>query len=211
MKLKNSLLVMTMIVTAIGVSLPVKADTVEARCDVYPKGEDRATSSGICTFSQRQGAVGIQLENGERYDLRPVGDKPGNYQDNNGRAAYRQSGLGDRGQIYRLFDKSIYVYWDTAPYGQNQSSSTSSPNIARGISTLRANDSNSRINVRTQATINSSAPQYGLTGDQVRVLECVEDQDTIGSDLNWCKVEFVKSRAVGWIRSDFIIFADGGE
>lgn len=107
------------IVASFGISLAVKADTVDARCDVYPVGEDRATSSGLCTFSQRQGVVGIQLQNGQRYDLTPVGDQPGNYQDQNGRAAYSQSGLGDEGQIYRLDTESIYVYWDTAPYGQS--------------------------------------------------------------------------------------------
>lgn len=89
-------------------------------------------------------------------------------------------------------------------------SSLSFPALARGISTLTANPG-SRINVRTQPTIKSSAPQYGLSGDKVEVIKCVEDKDTKGSDLNWCQVKFVKSKAVGWVRSDFIIFADGGE
>ena len=102
----------------------VKADTVQARCDVYPKGSDRAKSSGLCTFSQRQGFVGIQLPNGKRYDLSPVGDRPGNYKDQNGQAAYRQSGLGDKGQIYRLATESIYVYWDPAPYKPQASKPT---------------------------------------------------------------------------------------
>jgi hypothetical protein len=39
----------------------------------------------------------------------------------------------------------------------------------------------------------------------------VQDKDQPGSDLNWCKVKFQKSKAVGWVRSDHIIFADGGE
>ncbi len=86
-----------------------------------------------------------------------------------------------------------------------------SPALARGISTLRANDPNARINVRSQPTINSSSPSYGLPGDKVKVIQCVKDQDTRGSDLNWCKVQFVQSKAIGWIRSDFISFADGGE
>ena len=106
------------IVASLSISIVAKADTVQARCDVYPKGEDRAKSSGPCTFSQRQGVVGIQLQNGKRYDLVPVGQNPGNYRDQNGRAAYRQSGLGDKGQIYRLATESIYVYWDPAPYNQ---------------------------------------------------------------------------------------------
>ena len=89
--------------------------------------------------------------------------------------------------------------------------STMSPTLARGISTLTARNPNSRINVRSQPTINSSSPSYGLPGDKVKVIQCVKDQDTRGSDLNWCKVQFVQSKAIGWIRSDFIIFADGGE
>jgi uncharacterized protein YgiM (DUF1202 family) len=88
---------------------------------------------------------------------------------------------------------------------------TGSSVFARGISTLRASSANTRINVRTQPTINASATQYGLPGDEVQVIECVQDRDSPKSDLNWCKVQFVKSKAVGWVRSDFIIFADGGE
>jgi len=119
MKYPNTLFAVTLAIASLGITISAKADTVTARCDVYPKGEDRATSSGLCTFSQRQGAVGIQLDNGKRYDLVPVGNQPGNYRDQNGSAALRQSGLGEKGQIYRLANESIYVYWDTAPYGQN--------------------------------------------------------------------------------------------
>ncbi|EKQ68010.1 SH3 domain-containing protein [Leptolyngbyaceae cyanobacterium JSC-12] len=86
-----------------------------------------------------------------------------------------------------------------------------SPVLARGISTLKASNPNSRINVRSQPTIQSRSPSYGLPGDKVKVIQCVKDQDRRGSGLNWCKVQFVQSKVIGWIRSDFIIFADGGE
>jgi hypothetical protein len=220
MKVSNALLAIVTAIATVGVAVAAKADTVTARCDVYPKGKDRATSSGLCTFSQRQGVVGIQLKNGKRYDLVPVGNNPGNYRDQNGRAAYRQSGLGDKGQIFRLYNQSIYVYWDPAPYGKtsgNQTSgnqtggSSTSTGAARGISTLKASSSTTRINVRSQPTIKSDSPHYGIPGDKVKVIQCVQDQDTAGSDLNWCRVEFVSSKATGWVRSDFIIFADGGE
>jgi hypothetical protein len=111
MRLKNPLLAIAISIASLGITMPAKADTVNARCDIYPKGEDRAKSSGACTFSQRQGFVSIQLKNGKRYELRPRGNQPGNYFDQNGRAAYRQSGLGNKGQIYRLANESIYVYW----------------------------------------------------------------------------------------------------
>ncbi|HEY9640426.1 MAG TPA: hypothetical protein V6C57_08080 [Coleofasciculaceae cyanobacterium] len=114
MKAPKILFAVATAVAACGISLTAKADTVDARCDIYPRGEDRSAAVVPCTFSQRQGVVGIQLQNGKRYDLRPVGDQPGNYVDQNGQAAYRQAGLGDRGQIYRLATESIYVYWDTA-------------------------------------------------------------------------------------------------
>lgn len=88
---------------------------------------------------------------------------------------------------------------------------TVAPTLARGISTLRATNPNAQINGRSQPTIKSDSPHYGIPGDKVKVIQCVQDQDTAGSDLNWCRVEFVNSKATGWVRSDFIIFADGGE
>lgn len=121
----NPHLAVAVAIACLGFTVPVKADTVNARCEVFPKGEERATSSGSCTFSQRQGAVGIQLENGLRYDLTPVGSQPGNYRDRNGRPAYRQAGLGERGQIYRLATESVFVYWNTAPNRQNSGNTTS--------------------------------------------------------------------------------------
>lgn len=105
---------------------PAHADTVQARCDLYAKGADRASAVVPCTFSQRQGYVSIQLPDGVRHELSPKGDQPGTYVDEKGRPAYRTSGLGKRGQIYRLADKSIYVYWDTAglPAGKGAAAPT---------------------------------------------------------------------------------------
>lgn len=91
-----------------------QADTAASRCDLYQKGEDQAFASVACTFSQRQGAVGIQLADGTRYDLAPTGNQPGNYTDAAGRPAYRNSGLGVQGEIFRLHDISVFVYWDSA-------------------------------------------------------------------------------------------------
>lgn len=88
-----------------------RADTVNARCDIHPGGQNRASASVPCTFSQRQGYVAIQLADGTRHELSPKGDQPGAYVDEKGRPAYRNKGLGSRGQIYRLADQSIYVYW----------------------------------------------------------------------------------------------------
>ncbi|MFB2895234.1 hypothetical protein ACE1CI_20185 [Aerosakkonemataceae cyanobacterium BLCC-F50] len=143
MKIQTIALASILSLTSLSIAIVAKADTVQARCDVFPKGEDRATSSGPCTFSQRQGFVSIQLQNGRRYELRPVGNQPGNYQDQNGQRAFRQSGLGDKGQIYRLANQSIYVYWDTASSNNNQSSeSTSSSSSPTPVTKLTRRNAN---------------------------------------------------------------------
>lgn len=90
------------------------ADSTAARCDVYPAGEDHTDKMIHCTFSQRQGYITITREDGVTHDLSPQGDSPGNYRDQDGRAVYRQSGLGDQGLIFRFPDQSVYVYWSTA-------------------------------------------------------------------------------------------------
>jgi len=90
------------------------ADSTAARCDIYPAGSDHTQKMIHCTFSQRQGYIRITREDGVTHDLSPQGDSPGNYLDQDGRAVYRQSGLGDQGQIFRFPDQSVYVYWSTA-------------------------------------------------------------------------------------------------
>ena len=93
---------------------PAQADTTTARCDVYPRGEDRAISSDACTFSQRQGYVTITLNDGTTYELTPSSTQAATYTDQNGRRATREDELGMDGVIYRLADVSIYVYWDAS-------------------------------------------------------------------------------------------------
>jgi len=95
-------------------SLPLNADSTDARCDIYPAGSDHTDVMIPCTFSQRQGYITITRSDGVTHDLSPVGDAPGNFVDRQGRAVYRQSGLGDQGLIFRFPDESVFVYWSTS-------------------------------------------------------------------------------------------------
>ncbi|MEB3278371.1 MAG: hypothetical protein VKK42_05545 [Lyngbya sp.] len=109
----------------INLNLSAKADTVKVRCDFYPKGEDKASASEVCTFSQRQGYISIQRQNGTRYEFSPVGDEPGNFEDQSGGAVYRQGDLGELGVIFRMPQESVYIYWNTAPFEvEGESNST---------------------------------------------------------------------------------------
>jgi hypothetical protein len=103
-----------MALAAAAATAPAVADSTKARCDVYPAGSDHADKMIPCTFGQRQGYVTITREDGVTHELEPVGDTPGNFNDQRGRRVYRQSGLGDQGLIFRFLDESVYVYWSTA-------------------------------------------------------------------------------------------------
>jgi len=92
---------------------PVAADSTDAVCVVYPVGSDHTDVMIPCTFSQRQGYITITRSDGVTHDLDPVGDASGNFDDQQGRRVYRQSGLGDQGLIFRFPDESVFVYWNT--------------------------------------------------------------------------------------------------
>jgi len=91
----------------------VLADTADAVCEIYPKGEDHTDVTIPCTFSQRQGYITIRRSDGVTHELSPLDDGPGNFTDQNDQKVYRQSGLGDQGLIFRFPYESVYVYWNT--------------------------------------------------------------------------------------------------
>lgn len=89
-----------------------RADTVPASCDVYPAGSDRAQATVGCSFSQRQGYITIDRDDGVTHDLSPAGDGPASYVDADGRPVQREDALGDQGLIFRFQDISLYVWWN---------------------------------------------------------------------------------------------------
>ena len=132
------------------------ADSVDARCDVYPVGEDHTDKMIRCTFSQRQGHITIARADGVTHDLSPVGDAPGNFRDQHGRAVYRQSGLGDQGQIFRLPDESVYVYWSTAALERQDENNPTAPFSTKdydATALLRCRDAGASAFVRCPAGV----------------------------------------------------------
>jgi hypothetical protein len=90
----------------------VQADLVQARCDIYPKGEDHTDISIPCEFTQRQGYISIKRSDNIFHNLSPQDDVVGNFKDQHGDYVYRQSGLGKDGVIFLFKKESIYLYWD---------------------------------------------------------------------------------------------------
>jgi len=141
---------------AIAYSSESHADTVDARCDIYPAGDDKASAVIPCTFSQRQGYIIIDRSDGVLHDLSPDGDTPGNYLDQNNEPAYRQSGLGENGLIFRFTDESVFVYWD-----------------ASSLSVLNPQD---------QAATSPTAPYTTADFDATAILSCSLGKDSLDQD-----------------------------
>jgi hypothetical protein len=93
-------------------SASAHADWTDARCDIYPRGEDHTDVTIPCTFGQRQGFITITRSDGVTHELEPEEGVAGNFRDQHGQRVYRQSGLGDQGLIFRFPDESVYVYWN---------------------------------------------------------------------------------------------------
>jgi len=123
---RNTITALACIVAAVW-AIPSVADWTEARCDIYPKGSDQMEKMVLCTFGQRQGFITITREDGITHELSPVGDAPGNFRDQDGRAVYRQSGLGELGQIFRFPDISLFLYWDTSAMRPTEADNPTAP------------------------------------------------------------------------------------
>lgn len=108
-------------------SAPATADSMKARCDIYPAGEDNLEKMIPCSFTQRQGYITIYRDDDVTHDLEPVGDTTGTFRDQDGRRVYRNSGLGDQGLIFRFPEESVYVYWNTARLYSDESDNPTAP------------------------------------------------------------------------------------
>ncbi|EAW39155.1 hypothetical protein [Lyngbya sp. PCC 8106] len=69
-----------------------------------------------------------------------MGDQPGNFENKSGEAVYRQSGLGERGLIFRMPEESVYIYWDTAPFEADKSESNSTAYTPKTYTTVQNSD-----------------------------------------------------------------------
>ena len=89
-----------------------QADSARSECGFSDSAGQRPATTSSCTFSQRQGFISVRIDGGKEFEFSPLGDSPGNYQDQDGAAVYRQSGLGKEGQLFRLPNTYLFVFWN---------------------------------------------------------------------------------------------------
>ena len=102
-------------------SWPASADSDAAHCGFSASRDHLPERTSPCSFSQRQGYIGIYFAGGQKFNFTPVGDAPGNYLDEEGRPVYRQKGLGQDGQLFKLPSMTnrlpfLYVMWASTAF-----------------------------------------------------------------------------------------------
>jgi hypothetical protein len=91
---------------------PALADTSKAECTITPPGETVEPDKRDCVFSQRQGYVDIRFADEDTFflELTPL-EGIGNFNDINGKPAYRKKGLGSDGVVFEAEIGLVRVYW----------------------------------------------------------------------------------------------------
>ena len=74
--------------------------------------------------------------------------------------------------------------------------------VSGQIGVLIAASDTARINLRSEPSSDVPTCRYGLVGDRI----IVQDSSVDSNGNTWYKVEFQESKAVGWIRGDFVGF-----
>jgi len=87
------------------------ADSMRSECGFSPSPHERPATTSPCVFSQRQGFISVSIDDGAEFEFSPVGERPGNYLDQQDNAIYRVRGLGSAGQLFKLPESYLYVFW----------------------------------------------------------------------------------------------------
>ena len=104
---------------AVVVPQPARADSADANCEVRKDGDKQKGKSGPCTFGQRQGYIDIDLKNGDTVALRPA-DKANHYRDQKGNKVVRTQSGGSSQSFKWENGKRINVTLNAPAYNHNK-------------------------------------------------------------------------------------------
>ena len=104
---------------AVVVPQPARADSADANCEVRKDGDKQKGKSGPCTFGQRQGYIDIDLKNGDTVALRPT-DKANHFKDQKGNKVVRTQSGGSSQTFKWENGKHISVTLNAPAYNHNK-------------------------------------------------------------------------------------------
>jgi hypothetical protein len=105
------------LVAVAAVAQTAVADSSDAKCRFYKNNDKDQKRSGPCTFSQRQGNISIDLDNGDSIKLSPR-NKADQFKDQDGDKVVRSGSYGNT-QVFKWDDKNkkLIVNFDDSRYG----------------------------------------------------------------------------------------------
>lgn len=171
--MRKKLLKITGLLTAVISLLAAQgagADSVRSECGFSDAKTQRPDTTSSCMFSQRQGYISVRIDGGSEFELAPQDDVPGNYQDQHGNAVYRLSGLGKEGQLFKLTDSYLFVFWNPSRMACSQEALTAPS---------RCQLSYGAIGFDVQASAGSSINQLSIKPDGLAV-----DNDELADELD---------------------------
>jgi hypothetical protein len=95
-------------IASLSMTVPAKADTVDATCSFYRDGQKQAEASMPCKFYQGQGHIVLNWEDGVVSDFMPEPDRAMVYRDQNGGMVYRRLEEGGT-NIFKMENGTVYV------------------------------------------------------------------------------------------------------
>jgi hypothetical protein len=144
-----------------------QADSARSECGFSDSAGQRPATTSSCTFSQRQGFISVRIDGGKEFELSPRGDSPGNYLDQDGNAVYRQRGLGKQGQLFKLPNTYLFVFWNPSRLDCDQQQLAS-----LGQCTLLYRDISFVVDATSGSSLNQlSIRPDGLSGDNTELTD----------------------------------------
>jgi len=154
MNMKNKVIVVLALAVVAAMAQTVRADTSDATCRFYKNDDKDQKRSGPCTFSQRQGNISIELDNGDTITLSPR-DKADKFKDQNGNKVMRTGTHGNT-QVFKWGDKNkkLIVKFNAANYGSGHSGGSRSS--LQSLVGMRASSGERELEDRGYKFANSS-------------------------------------------------------
>ena len=91
------------------------ADSMRSRCGYSDSANQAPDAYQPCVFSQRQGYINVSFAGDVKHQFSPDGEAPGTYLDQDQNRVYRKKGLAERGQLFQLPHRYLYVLWNPVP------------------------------------------------------------------------------------------------
>lgn len=177
------------------------AEIIDAHCDIYPDGRDLIFLGEVCGIEDKAGVLNIEVSDIYSDTLIPSATQDGMYLDREHNEVELVAGLGVEGQLFRMKDQLLFVYWDDpskALFGGHSGHVEGWED--RGPDMWQVTGVDDILNVRSSPFIDDNIIGAMANGDMVKNLGCHKT-----GDQTWCKIEMLDDmHSTGWVSHHYL-------